>query len=96
MPVFPFLSQHMKIVRTSTPTAQQRETILRLWNAEYPAQLAYEDITSLDDYLNKLSNPHHYFAEDERGAIGGWAFVCSAMVSGGSPLSLTARYSGKV
>ncbi len=63
-----------KIASTASPTAEQKDAILRLWNNEYPQQLQYADMAGLDTYLANLHNQCHYFAVDESDAITGWAF----------------------
>lgn len=62
----------MKITQTILLTGSQKQDILRLWNAEYPAHLNHENITGLEQYLADLSEPLHFLIEDEEGRIQGW------------------------
>jgi GNAT superfamily N-acetyltransferase len=62
----------MKIIKTENLSESQKQSIVRLWNAEYPAQLQHSDTGSLDEYLSKLGNPEHYLLTDENGDIKGW------------------------
>jgi GNAT superfamily N-acetyltransferase len=65
----------MNIIETQTPDHEQKDTIFRLWNNEYPQQLGYTDIAGLDNYLGNLQCQSHYFAIDGQSAICGWAFT---------------------
>lgn len=44
-----------------TLTITELETIVHLWNSEYPAILAYKNVEGLKNYLNGLDNAIHYF-----------------------------------
>jgi GNAT superfamily N-acetyltransferase len=47
---------------------------LELWNCEYPSAIIYHSVGQLDDYLDKLSDTHHYFLiQDEY--LTGWAIT---------------------
>lgn len=65
----------MNIEKTTNLTAGQKEAIYMLWNSEYPAQLQYTRMAELDNYLNNLQDPSHYFATDDEYKVAGWAFV---------------------
>jgi GNAT superfamily N-acetyltransferase len=56
-------------------TQARKESIFGLWNAEYPHQLCFQALASLDDYLSNLNDQSHYFALDKNNKIQGWAFV---------------------
>ena len=62
----------MKIEKTETLTHIQKEIIMRLWNAEYPKQLAFGGINDLDGFLNSLTNQLHFLLLDENEKIKGW------------------------
>lgn len=49
--------------------------IVRLWNAEYPASLAYSDVSRFDEYLDNLANKKHFLLMDSMGEIVGWALI---------------------
>jgi GNAT superfamily N-acetyltransferase len=59
----------------SNLTQAHKESIFELWNAEYPQQLGFQALASLDDYLSNLNDQSHYFALDENNKVQGWAFV---------------------
>lgn len=65
----------MQIVKTIQAAPGQKQAILRLWNNEYPAQLGFQNPSELEDYLNGLLNPAHYFAVHTNGQVSGWAFA---------------------
>jgi len=62
----------MNIIRTENLSEDQKQHIVRLWNAEYPARLRHSGTNSLDEYLSKLGNPEHYLLTDEQENIKGW------------------------
>ena len=62
----------MRITKTETLSDAQKERIVELWNAEYPARLRHSGIASLDEYLSKLGAPEHYLLADENENIKGW------------------------
>lgn len=64
----------IEMVETTSLSIEQKEAIFRMWNNEYPAQLAYDSIEDLDVYLGNLHSAYHYFAVDIVGNIVGWAF----------------------
>ncbi|MBF7092780.1 GNAT family N-acetyltransferase [Flavobacterium sp. ALJ2] len=64
----------MKIFREQVLSSKRKESLLQLWNNEYPASLNHEAIHDFDLYLNSLSNAEHYFLLD-RNKIKGWAFT---------------------
>lgn len=64
----------LQITTTTILTETQKLAALRLWNNEYPRQLAYGNIRELDEYLDRLEQPTHYLALD-RGNIVGWLFI---------------------
>jgi GNAT superfamily N-acetyltransferase len=65
----------MRIINSATLTLPQKQAIFRLWNNEYPAQLAHAHMDELDKYLDKLGDQRHYFAFDRDNNILGWAFT---------------------
>ena len=62
----------MKIERTQNLTNDQKKIIIRLWNAEYPAQLAYNSVKDFNDFLSKLGEPIHFLLFDEVENLKGW------------------------
>lgn len=64
----------LHITTTAILTETQKQAALRLWNSEYPRQLAYGNIRELDEYLDRLEQATHYLALDKE-TIVGWLFV---------------------
>jgi GNAT superfamily N-acetyltransferase len=62
----------MKITKTENLSDAQKQSIVELWNNEYPAKLRLSGIASFDEYLSKLGNPMHYLLTDESDVIKGW------------------------
>jgi ribosomal protein S18 acetylase RimI-like enzyme len=65
----------MEIVSQNDLTARQKARIVELWNAEYPASIAYSDVSGFDEYLNNLGERKHYLLVDGSGEILGWAMI---------------------
>ncbi|MCV9932333.1 GNAT family N-acetyltransferase [Flavobacterium sp. LS1R47] len=65
----------MKIVQVEFLSLEQKETLLQLWNNEYPKNLNHDTIHDFDLYLNSLSNVKHHFLIDDENIIRGWAFA---------------------
>jgi GNAT superfamily N-acetyltransferase len=60
----------MEIKLADFLSEDQKEQIVKLWNAEYPAGLAYESMSGFDEYLSKTGNPLHYLIEEDHHLIG--------------------------
>ena len=52
-----------------------KQSIYKLWNAEYPAKLGFKNDDELNDYLINLINPMHFFIVDEKSQIQGWSVI---------------------
>lgn len=65
----------MKIVESSKLTAAQKERVVEMWNAEYPASIMHPDLASFNDYLNNLGEKRHFLLFDESTNIIGWAML---------------------
>jgi hypothetical protein len=65
----------MKIVHEEVLSLEQKESLLQLWNNEYPKSLNYETIHDFDLYLNSLSDVKHHFLMNDENIIQGWAFA---------------------
>jgi hypothetical protein len=61
------------VVHTHQLDPVQKTGVYRLWNTEYPAQLAFADLSEFEVYLMALHQQDHYVLETA-GAIVGWAF----------------------
>ena len=64
----------MNIKETSHLTEPQKEELLQLWNAEYPAPLTYATRKDFDTYLNGLKDQVHFLLFDDDLNIQGWHF----------------------
>lgn len=62
----------MKFLKTSQLDPDQKRQLLRLWNNEYPRDLKYDDISELDEYLDKLEDLNHILLVNENDQIKGW------------------------
>lgn len=65
----------MKITRQEDLSAAQKLRIMNLWNKEYPANLAYADISGFEEFLNSVSHKRHFLLLDESNEILGWAMI---------------------
>ena len=63
----------MNLIHTQTLTENQKETIRRLWNEEYPKKLNHAESSDFEAYLEKLSHPYHILLI-ENNSIKGWYF----------------------
>ncbi len=63
----------MNVIETKTLSLQQKLSIIRLWNQEYPHQLMFETVEDLDNYLIQLIDLVHYFVLGEGHQIIAWA-----------------------
>jgi GNAT superfamily N-acetyltransferase len=45
-------------------TASQKAELLKLWNSEFPRQIAHQHLESLEHYLSKLNNIQHLLIEE--------------------------------
>jgi GNAT superfamily N-acetyltransferase len=65
----------MAIIQTTQLSHEQKETIFKLWNGEYPEKLGFKVIAELDDYLNSLPDASYYFLYNDKKEIIGWAIT---------------------
>ena len=52
-----------------------KQSIYKLWNAEYPEKLSFKNDDELNNYLRNLINPIHFFMVDEKSQIQGWSVI---------------------
>ncbi len=64
----------MKIISTSDLTTRQKESIIFLWNREFPSQLSVTK-EGFDKYLEATTSHLHFLLLDEADEIIGWAFT---------------------
>jgi GNAT superfamily N-acetyltransferase len=67
------MKEHLQIFRTVHLDKGARQQLLQLWNAEYPANLAYNSLLAFEGYLEELSCPTHFLLTNDSGLINGWA-----------------------
>ena len=48
----------------------QKKEILKIWNDEYPSNLAYNNLVDFEIYLDKLINSEHFVAYINSGIVG--------------------------
>lgn len=65
----------MKIIEKDVLTLEQKDSLMQLWNNEYPERLHLNTIEDFDLYLNGLSNTKHYLLMDDSDKIIGWTFT---------------------
>ncbi|KYG72239.1 acetyltransferase (GNAT) family protein [Roseivirga ehrenbergii] len=65
----------MQVIQTQQLSIPQKESIMALWNAEYPASLSYTTIAEFDEFLNKIEQLKHYILCDLYQEIIGWLCV---------------------
>lgn len=63
----------MKIQIQKDITARQKQSILKLWNEEYPIKLHYTTIAELDKYLDGLIDKTYFLLINNKEEITGWA-----------------------
>jgi GNAT superfamily N-acetyltransferase len=67
----------MKIITTPALSDHQKQTALKIWNAEYPIRLVMPGMDEFDAFINPLINPKHYLLITENEEIVGWAATFS-------------------
>lgn len=63
----------MYIHKASQLNQDQTNAVFQLWNNEYPAQLRYQELSQLDNYLSPYTGIH-YLLYTSKQEILGWAF----------------------
>lgn len=53
-------------------SCDEKQSVLELWNREYPAKLVYADLEAFEEYLGGLGMPTHILVR-MNGRIVGWA-----------------------
>ena len=65
----------MRIIETQVLSLEQKDSLMQLWNNEYPAKLNLKTIEDFELYLNGLSKTKHYLLLDDSDEIQGWTFT---------------------
>lgn len=66
---------HIVLIESNCLDIQQKESLLKLWNTEYPTNLAYSNINEFEKYLNALKAIRHILLVKENREIVGWTFA---------------------
>lgn len=64
----------MKILTTTELSKAQKETILYLWNREYPLQLNIT-LEGFEEYLGASDRHQHFLMLDDANEVIGWAYT---------------------
>ncbi len=64
----------MKIVTTTELSKAQKETIVYLWNREYPVRISTTK-EGFDEYLNASARQTHFLMLDDANEVIGWAYT---------------------
>ncbi|MFH6997872.1 hypothetical protein ACHRVZ_08055 [Flavobacterium sp. FlaQc-57] len=65
----------MQIIEKDVLTLEQKDSLMQIWNNEYPERLHLNTIEDFDLYLNGLANTKHYLLLDDSNEIKGWTFT---------------------
>lgn len=64
-----------QFIETSALDTRQKQSLMQLWNSEYPKNLAYQNIADFEKYLQNLSDIRHILLVDGFDNILDWAFT---------------------
>ncbi|QIH32315.1 GNAT family N-acetyltransferase [Sphingobacterium sp. DR205] len=62
----------LKFDYTISLSPVEKESVMKLWNGEYPAKLAYDKVEDFNTYINGLESPTHILVRLNNEIIG-WA-----------------------
>lgn len=65
----------MRIIQKEVLSLEEKDSLMQLWNNEYPAKLNLKTAEDFELYLNGLSNTKHYLLLDDSNEIKGWTFT---------------------
>ncbi len=65
----------MQIIEQNELTSTQKNRIVELWNAEYPENLAFSEVSKFDVYLSERPHQKHFLLMNTVDEIVGWACV---------------------
>lgn len=52
-----------------------KDYIYKIWNNEYPVNLAFKSLHNVDTYLNNLIDAKHFFVVDKQNKMQAWAVI---------------------
>ncbi|GJM60740.1 GNAT family N-acetyltransferase [Persicobacter diffluens] len=62
----------MEFIDKKALNSSEKKALFRLWNREYPSNLAYEKESGLEQYLDSLGQAHHCLVYDQKEIKGWW------------------------
>lgn len=65
----------MRLLPAAALSPSQKQSLLLLWNAEYPQHLSFAELAGLEAYLESLTAARHFLLLDEADALAGWLAV---------------------
>lgn len=65
----------IQIYKSKSLNEREKQAALKLWNSEYPSELAHASYFLFENYLNKLGDVVHYLVLDNNENNIAWAFV---------------------
>jgi len=65
----------MRIIQKENLSLEQKDSLMQLWNNEYPKRLHLNTIEDFELYLNGLANSKHYLLLNDSDKIIGWTFT---------------------
>lgn len=70
-----FTSNGFNLIETEDLSLDEKQSLINLWNREYPQGLSHSSLNSFNHYLDGLSNAKHFLLKElSDGQIKGWAF----------------------
>ena len=52
-----------------------KDYLFKIWNNEYPINLAFKNLQEVDNYLNSLIEAKHFFVVDNNNQMQAWAVI---------------------
>lgn len=65
-------NSHLRFSFTNSLSPGEEESVMKLWNGEYPAKLAYDAVEYFETYINGLESPTHILVRLNKEIVG-WA-----------------------
>lgn len=67
------MNNRTSILETNQLTSTQKESLLAIWNQEYPVNLSHAALTDLEHYLESLIDARHYILMEDADRMVGWS-----------------------
>ncbi|GGH19011.1 GNAT family N-acetyltransferase [Sphingobacterium alkalisoli] len=65
-------NSHLRFFFTNSLSPEEKEIVMKLWNSEYPAKLAYDQVEDFDTFIKELKSPTHILVRLNNEIVG-WA-----------------------